>query len=94
MQRLFITAIFLPLLCMGLLRLMRDKEGRRRFILLAAAPIYYMTVQPMTYTDYRYVQVVPYVVMIVSAVAISLILGKFITLVKGSPKRSGPQSRS
>ncbi|HEX8284651.1 MAG TPA: glycosyltransferase family 39 protein [Pyrinomonadaceae bacterium] len=68
-QRLFITAVFLPLYALGLFLLAR---GRRRRVLaaLVAVPLYYLCVQSALHTEYRYVLAVEYFLLVPAALAL------------------------
>ena len=58
-QKLFITAVFLPLYLAGLVLLARARRGRALAALLAV-PLYYLCVQSALHTEYRYVLAVHY----------------------------------
>jgi 4-amino-4-deoxy-L-arabinose transferase-like glycosyltransferase len=69
LQRLFITAVFLPLYLAGLLLLLR--AGRTRALAaLLTVPLYYLCVQSALHTEYRYVLAVHYFLFIVAAAAL------------------------
>ncbi|HEY0431985.1 MAG TPA: glycosyltransferase family 39 protein, partial [Pyrinomonadaceae bacterium] len=71
-QKLFITAIFLPLVLLGAGLLIYE----RRFQLLAfllAVPCYYFCVQSALHTEYRYVLVIHYFLFVLAAVALRVI---------------------
>ncbi len=68
-QRLFITAVMLPLVLAGLLILI----WRRQFAVLAilvAVPFYYSCTQSILHTEYRYVLTLHYFLFVIAAVAI------------------------
>lgn len=68
-QKLFVTAIALPLALMGLLVLILS--GRRNAIaLLLVVPAYYFSIQSVLHTEYRYVLVIHYLLFVLVAVAI------------------------
>ena len=68
-QRLFITAVFLPLYLLGLFLLLR--AGRRRALAaLVTVPLYYLCVQSALHTEYRYVLAVHYFLFVVAAAAL------------------------
>ncbi len=71
-QKLFLTAIMLPLAIIGLIVLARAGRGRAILILLIV-PAYYLSVQSATHTEYRYVLAVHYFLFSMSAVALSWI---------------------
>ncbi len=68
-QRLFITAIILPLVVAGLILLALRRQGRVLAILLAV-PVYYFCVQSLLHTEYRYVLIIHYFLFVFAAVAI------------------------
>lgn len=72
-QRLFITAIVLPLVVAGLILLVLRKQGRVLASLLAV-PVYYFCVQSVLHTEYRYVLTIHYFLFVLAAVAIHRIL--------------------
>ena len=69
-QSAFITAVFLPLILLGIGIVLYDREKRGSFWLLAAVPFYYMTVQPLVHTEYRYLLPASHVLLIFAAVGI------------------------
>lgn len=68
-QKLFITAVFLPLYLAGLLLLVRARRGRALAALLVV-PLYYLCVQSALHTEYRYVLAVHYFLFVVAAAAL------------------------
>ena len=68
-QKLFITAVFLPLYLAGLWLLLRARR-RRELALLAAVPVYYLCVQSALHTEYRYVLALHYLLFVVAAAAL------------------------
>ncbi|MBA3354939.1 MAG: glycosyltransferase family 39 protein [Pyrinomonadaceae bacterium] len=68
-QKLFITAIILPLVVAGLIRLALGGQGRVLAILLAV-PVYYFCVQSVLHTEYRYVLIIHYFLFVIAATAI------------------------
>jgi 4-amino-4-deoxy-L-arabinose transferase-like glycosyltransferase len=68
-QKLFITAVLLPLYLLGLLLL---AHARRTHALaaLVAVPLYYLCVQSALHTEYRYVLAIHYFLFIAAAAAI------------------------
>jgi 4-amino-4-deoxy-L-arabinose transferase-like glycosyltransferase len=79
-QSAFITAVILPLAILGLLLLLADREKRKVALLLTLVPMYYMAVQSLIYTEYRFVVAVPYFVFILAAVGIGFLAGKLAKL--------------
>ncbi|MBC7930773.1 MAG: hypothetical protein H7Z38_09460, partial [Rubrivivax sp.] len=68
-QKLFITAIFLPLQIFGALVLARGRRWRSLAVLLAV-PLYYICVQSALHTEYRYVLALQYFLFVLVAVAL------------------------
>jgi hypothetical protein len=68
-QRLFLTAIMLPLVLLGAALLARAREWRVLLILLGV-PAYYLCVQSALHTEYRYVLSIHYFLFILAAVAL------------------------
>jgi len=58
-QRIFLTAVILPLAIIGLLFLIFQKQTRA-LVILSIVPLYYFTVQSVVHTEYRYVLAVNY----------------------------------
>jgi hypothetical protein len=68
-QRLFITALFLPLTLIGAGVLFYQRQFRTLAILLTV-PGYYFCIQSALHTEYRYVLVIHYFLFVLSAVAV------------------------
>ncbi len=68
-QKLFITAVMLPLSLVGLFLLIRARR-RRALVLLLVVPAYYLAVQSALHTEYRYVLAVHHFLFILAAVAL------------------------
>lgn len=68
-QRLFITAVFLPLYIAGALLLFAAGRGRV-LVSLLAVPAYFFCVQSALHTEYRYVLAIHYFFFIVAAAAL------------------------
>ena len=68
-QRLFITAVFLPLYLAGLFLLARGRRWRA-LAALGAVPLYYLCVQSALHTEYRYVLAVHYFLFAAAALAL------------------------
>ncbi len=68
-QKLFITAVILPLVVAGLILLALRRQGSVLAILLAV-PVYYFCVQSVLHTEYRYVLTLHYFLFVIAAVAI------------------------
>jgi Dolichyl-phosphate-mannose-protein mannosyltransferase len=73
-QRLFLTAIMLPLAVIGIILTARARQGRTLLILLIV-PAYYLCVQSATHTEYRYVLAVHYFLFGMTAVTLSRLGG-------------------
>src|SRR5260370_14042876 len=58
-QKIFLTAVILPLAMIGL-GLLIVKWQRRVLIVLAVVPVYFFCVQSIVHTEYRYVLAVDY----------------------------------
>jgi 4-amino-4-deoxy-L-arabinose transferase-like glycosyltransferase len=74
-QRLFITAMVLPLVVAGLILLALRRQGDVLVILLAV-PVYYFCFQSVLHTEYRYVLTLHYFLFVIAAVAIHLIMSR------------------
>lgn len=85
-QKLFITAIFLPLTILGVIILLIEKERRAKLMILAVVPLYYMSVQALIHTEYRYVLAMTHILMIISAVSLSFLAGKIYDLISARSK--------
>jgi hypothetical protein len=68
-QRLFVTALMLPLVLAGIVLLARARKKRELAVLLAV-PAYYFCVQSAVHTEYRYVLAVHYCLFVIAAVAL------------------------
>jgi hypothetical protein len=68
-QKLFITALFLPLTFVGAGILIYRRQYQTLAILLAV-PFYYFCTQSALHTEYRYVLVIHYFLFLLSAVAV------------------------
>jgi Dolichyl-phosphate-mannose-protein mannosyltransferase len=69
LQRLFITAIMLPLALCGLLLLVRSRQYQTLALLLVV-PAYYLCFQSALHTEYRYVLAIHYFFFVLVAVAL------------------------
>lgn len=69
-QRLFITAVFLPLYALGLFLLARARRTRALAALLVV-PVYYLCVQSALHTEYRYILALHYFLLVPAALALS-----------------------
>jgi hypothetical protein len=68
-QRVFITAVILPLAILGLLIVIFRKQSAP-LVLLSIVPVYYLIVQSVVHTEYRYVMAVVYFLFALAAVGI------------------------
>jgi hypothetical protein len=68
-QKLFITAVMLPLFLIGLVLLIRARQWSA-LVLLLVVPAYYLSVQSALHTEYRYVLAVHYFLFVLVAVAL------------------------
>jgi hypothetical protein len=68
-QKLFITALFLPLAIIGAVILCYRRNSQTLAILLAV-PCYYFCVQSALHTEYRYVLVIHYFLFVLAALAV------------------------
>ncbi|HEY6233376.1 MAG TPA: glycosyltransferase family 39 protein [Pyrinomonadaceae bacterium] len=69
MQKLFITAIFLPLVLLGTALLAYGREVQKLALLLVV-PFYYFCTQSALHTEYRYVLVIHYFLFLLAAFAV------------------------
>ena len=74
-QKLFITAIFLPLVLIGAGMLVYKRRFQSLVILLVV-PCYYFCTQSALHTEYRYVLVIHYFLFVLAAVGVYTIAGK------------------
>ncbi|HUQ30776.1 MAG TPA: glycosyltransferase family 39 protein, partial [Pyrinomonadaceae bacterium] len=68
-QKLFVTALMLPLAILGLILLIRARR-MSAIILLLTVPAYFMCVQSALHTEYRYVLAIHYFLFILVALAL------------------------
>lgn len=86
-QRIFLTAVMLPLAIIGLIWLMVLRRWGVLTILLVV-PAYFFCVQSMVHTEYRYVLAVDYFMFALAGVAVSSIINFVLT--KAPALRSAP----
>src|SRR2546423_7755077 len=86
-QRLFVTAVFLPLALIGL-GVMIVRRQTAALVILSAIPIYYFCVQSAFHTEYRYVLAVNYFLFALAAVAVSAMVTWIAA--RGLSSRSAP----
>lgn len=70
LQKLFITAVFLPLLVIGVVLLLIKSESRAKLVILLAVPLYFACFQSLLHTEYRYVLAVQPFMLIIAAVVL------------------------
>ena len=70
-QKIFLTAVILPLSIIGLLILIFQKQSRA-LVILSIVPVYFFTVQSIVHTEYRYVLAVDYFMFALAGVTLSL----------------------
>jgi hypothetical protein len=68
-QKLFVTAVFLPLYLAGLF-VLAGARRRRALAALLVVPLYYLCVQSALHTEYRYVLAVHHFLFVVAAAAL------------------------
>ncbi|MFL6333795.1 MAG: ArnT family glycosyltransferase [Pyrinomonadaceae bacterium] len=68
-QKVYITAVFLPLYLAGLVLLLLQQR-RRELAALLVVPLYFLCVQSALHTEYRYVLAVHYFLFVVAAAAL------------------------
>ena len=86
-QRLFLTAVMLPLALIGL-GLLIVRKHNRALIILSVVPIYFFCVQSIVHTEYRYVLAVDCFLFALAAVSVSWV----INLVRASYSRLGART--
>lgn len=94
-QRLFITAVFLPLFLFGVLLLLRDAAARGKLAILSVVPAYYFLVQPLVHTEYRYLLPAAHLLVTVSAVSLSWLVGSLMRIrskIEGFKRRNARRS--
>ncbi|MDX6405915.1 MAG: hypothetical protein QOH70_3370 [Blastocatellia bacterium] len=70
MQKIFLTAVILPLAILGLALLIIKKQSQA-LIILAVVPVYFFCVQSIVHTEYRYVLAVDYFLFALVGVMVS-----------------------
>jgi hypothetical protein len=68
-QKIFLTAVMLPIAIIGLLVVVFRKQSRA-LVILSIVPVYYFLVQSIVHTEYRYVLAVVYFLFAFAAVGI------------------------
>ncbi|HYX29387.1 MAG TPA: glycosyltransferase family 39 protein [Pyrinomonadaceae bacterium] len=69
MQKIFLTAVMLPLAVIGLLILIFRKQGVT-LLVLSVVPIYFFLMQSLVHTEYRYVLAVTYFLFAFAGIAV------------------------
>ncbi|MEK6283082.1 MAG: glycosyltransferase family 39 protein [Acidobacteriota bacterium] len=85
-QRLFITAVMLPLALLGAAILVR-RRAWRSLLLLLSVPAYYFLFQSMLHTEYRYVLAIHYLLFVLVAVALYEVGSAFLRFLLSQQKR-------
>ncbi len=92
-QRLFITAVMLPLSLLGAAILIR-RRAWQSLILILSVPAYYFCFQSMLHTEYRYVLAIHYFLFVLVAVAVYEVGRAVLKLVSHrSPRMTSPRER-
>ena len=68
-QKLFVTAVFLPLLLLGTGILVYEKRYKTLAVMVIV-PAYYFCTQSTLHTEYRYVLVIHYFLFLLAAVGV------------------------
>jgi len=77
-QKLFVTAVFLPLLLFGTGILVYEKQYKTLAVMLIV-PVYYFCTQSALHTEYRYVLVIHYFLFLLAAVGVHWLVIKLKT---------------
>ena len=88
-QKIFLTAVMLPLAIIGLLVLIFQKQSRA-LVVLSIVPVYFFTVQSLVHTEYRYVLAVDY--FLFALVGITVTFGVRLIISKLTARRSVPST--
>ncbi len=70
-QKLFITAVMLPVGIVGLVLFAWPRRRWRELLILLVVPVYYLTIQSLLHTEYRYVIAVQYFLAVFVAVTVA-----------------------
>jgi len=89
-QRVFLTAVILPLAIIGLGPLI-VRRASRTLIILSIVPVYFFCVQSIVHTEYRYVLAVDYFLFALAAVSASWVINLVMTKT-ASLRRASAQS--
>lgn len=85
-QKIFLTAVMLPLAVMGIVALVVRRDYRP-LIILSVVPIYFFTAQSALHTEYRYLLALNYFLLAFAAVGISwMVIGVINFVGRRSPK--------
>jgi hypothetical protein len=90
-QKLFLTAVMLPLALIGL-GLLIGRKHSRALIILSVIPVYFFCVQSIVHTEYRYVLAVDYFLFALAAVSISWVGSMIVTKIASSRRASAQLS--
>jgi hypothetical protein len=69
-QKLFVTAVMLPLAIIGVILMIRARR-RNALVILLVVPAYYLCIQSALHTEYRYVLAIHYFLFVLVAVMFS-----------------------
>ncbi|MFN2598815.1 MAG: hypothetical protein ABR563_16700, partial [Pyrinomonadaceae bacterium] len=93
LQRLFVTAAFLPLTLAGAFLLARKRQ-RRALAVLLAVPAYYLCFQSAFHTEYRYTLALTYFLFALASVALTTLCGALRRRLTRAPRASRiPEAR-
>lgn len=79
-QKLYITAVVLPLFLIGLMLLLRKKEERIKLAVLLIVPLYFVCFQSVLHTEYRYLLAIQPFMLTLAAVAMTALAGRLFQL--------------
>src|SRR5438067_9674743 len=82
-QKLFLTAVMLPLAIIGLLVVIFRKQSRM-LVILSIVPVYFFCVQSIVHTEYRYVLAVVYFLFAFAGVALAWIVQLILSKMRAS----------
>lgn len=89
LQRLFITALVLPLVICGVVILAREPRRRRALSVLCVVPAYYFCLQSIFHTEYRYTLALTYFLFALAAVALTTLCATLSRLARARLTRAG-----
>jgi hypothetical protein len=80
-QKLFITAVMLPLAVLGIALFARARDWAALAVLLVV-PVYYMCVQSALWTEFRYVMAMHYLLFILSAAGLHFLALRLVRMTR------------